>query len=99
VKARENLAGVSSTSKSQDNTILPRASIAEIVLYVEYDSRPVPRAPRSNKRMRVDDASARVSSTRKPHQSSTHLGTQVVGSMLLGEHFNIFVFFVVYSCP
>jgi hypothetical protein len=48
--------------------------------------------------MWVDDASAGVSSTKKPHQSSTRPGTLVVGNMLLGEHFNIFVFFVVCSC-
>jgi hypothetical protein len=100
VKVRENLAGASSTSKSQATTFLPSASIAETVLYVEYVSRLVPRAPRSvSKRTRADDASTGVSATKKPRQSSTRPGTQVVGSMLLGKHFNIFVFFVVCSCP
>jgi hypothetical protein len=98
VKARENLARASSTSKSQATTILPGASIVETVPYIEYVPHPVPRAPCSSKRTRADDASARVSSTKRPHQSSTCLGTQVVGSMLLGEHFNIFVFFVVCLC-
>jgi hypothetical protein len=78
VKARENLARVSSTSKSQANTILLGASIAEIVPYVEYVSHPVPRAPHSSKRTQADDASARVSYTRKPRQLSTRPGTQVV---------------------
>jgi hypothetical protein len=91
VKVGENLAGASSTSKSQATTILPDASITKTVPYVEYVPRLVPRAPRSvNKRTRADDASAGVSVTKKPHQSSTRPGTQVVGSMLLGEHFNIF---------
>jgi hypothetical protein len=100
VKVGENLAGASSTSKSQATTILLGASISETVPYVEYVPRLVPRAPCSvSKRMRADDASVEVSSTKKPRQSSTRPGTQVISSMLLGEHFNIFVFFVVCSCP
>jgi hypothetical protein len=95
VKAGENLAGASPTSKSQATTILPSASIIETIPYVEYVPRLVPQTPHSSKRTRADDASAGVSSTKKSRQSSTHPGTQVVGSMLLGEHFNIFVFFVV----
>jgi hypothetical protein len=74
VKARESLAGASSTSKSQATTILPGASIIEIIPYIEYVPRLVSRAPHSSKRMRADDASARVSSTKKPHQSSTRPG-------------------------
>jgi hypothetical protein len=97
-KTMENLAGASSTSKSQATTILPSASIAKTVPYVEYVPRPVPRAPRSNKRTRVDDVSAESSSIKKPRQPSTRPGTQVVGSMLLGEHFKNFVVFVVCSC-
>jgi hypothetical protein len=86
VKVRENLAGASSTSKSRANTIPPGASVAELVPYVEYVRHPVPRAPRSvSKRVRVDDASAGVSITKKPRQLSTRPGTQVIGSMLLGE--------------
>jgi hypothetical protein len=50
VKARENLARASSTSKSQATTIFSGASITETVPYVEYVPRPVPRAPRSSKR-------------------------------------------------
>jgi hypothetical protein len=98
VKVGESLAGASPTSKSQVTTILPGASITKTVPYVECVPRPVPRAPRSSKRTRADDASTGVSSTKKPRQSITHSGTQVVGSMLLGEHFNIFVFFVVCLC-
>jgi hypothetical protein len=100
VKVGENLAGASSTSKSQATTILSGASIAKLDPYVEYVPRPVPQAPRSvSKRARADDASTGVSATKKPRQSSTRLGTQVVGNMLLGEHFNFFVFFVVCLCP
>jgi hypothetical protein len=74
----------------QATTILPGASVTEPNPYVEYVPRPVPRAPRSvSKRARAGDAFTGVSITKKPCQSSTHLGTQVVGSMLLGEHFNI----------
>jgi hypothetical protein len=91
VKVGENLAEASSTSKSQATTIFPGASSAELDPYVEYVPRPVPRAHRSiSKRARADDAFTGVSATKKPHQSSTRPGTQVVGSMLLGEHFNMF---------
>jgi hypothetical protein len=49
------------------------------------------RAPRSiNKRARADDASTSVSITKKPCQPGTLLGTQVVGSTLLGEHISLF---------
>jgi hypothetical protein len=100
VKVGENLARASSTSKSEATTILPSASIIELNPYVEYVPRLVSRAPRSvSKRARADDASARVSATKKSHQLSTCPGTQVVGSMVLGEHFNIFVFLFVCSCP
>jgi hypothetical protein len=58
---------------------------------VEYVSCLVPRAPRSiNKRAQADDASASVSVTKKPHQPGTLPGTQVIGSMLLGEHISLF---------
>jgi hypothetical protein len=96
VKVGENLVGASSTSKSQATTILSGVSSAKLDPYIEYVPHPVPQAPRStSKRAWADDASASVSSTKKPRQSGTRPGTQVVGSMLLGEHFNIFVFFVV----
>jgi hypothetical protein len=51
VKARDNLAGASSTSKSQAATILPGAFVIETIPYVEYVPHPVPQAPRSSKRM------------------------------------------------
>jgi hypothetical protein len=94
----ENLTGAPSISKSQATIVLPDASIAKIVPYVEYVPRLVPRAPRSGKRTRVDDASAWSSSIKKSRQPSTRPGTQVVGSMLLDEYFEIFVVFVVCSC-
>jgi hypothetical protein len=97
-KAMENLARASSISKSQATIVLPSASIAEIVPYVAYVPCLVPQAPRSSKRTRVDDAFAGSSSIKKSCQPSTRPGTQVVGSMLLGEHFEIFVVFVVCSC-
>jgi hypothetical protein len=97
-KVVENLAGVSSISKSQATIVLPGASIAETIPYVEYVPRLVPRAPRSIKRTRADDASAGSSSIKKSRQPSTRLGTQVVGCMLLGEDFKNFVVFVVCSC-
>jgi hypothetical protein len=49
-KAMENLARVSSISKSQATIVLPGASIAKTIPYVEYVPRLVPRAPRSGKR-------------------------------------------------
>jgi hypothetical protein len=56
----------------------------------------VPRAPRSiNKRARVDNASASASVTKKSRQPGTLPGTQVVGSMLLGEHISLFYLLVV----
>jgi hypothetical protein len=90
VEVGENLARASSTSKFQATIILPGVSFVVLDPYVECVPRPVPRAPRSvSKRARADDASASVSTIKKPHQSSTCLGTQVVGSMLLGEHINM----------
>jgi hypothetical protein len=97
-KTMENLAGASSISKSQVTIVLPGASIIETIPYVEYVPHLVPWAPRSGKRMRVDDASVGLSSIKKSHQQSTRPGTQVVGSMLLSEHFEIFFVFVVCSC-
>jgi hypothetical protein len=60
----------------------------------------VPRAPRYiNKRAQADDASASASVTKKPHQPSTLPGTQVVGSMLLGEHISLFYpFCCLFAC-
>jgi hypothetical protein len=91
VEVGENLARASSASKFQITIILLGVFPAALDPYVEYVPRPVPRAPRSVSKMaRADDAFTGIFSTKKPCQSSTHLGTQVVGSMLLGEHINMF---------
>jgi hypothetical protein len=47
VEVRENLAGASSTSKSQATIILLGVSSAELDPYIEYVPHPVPQAPRS----------------------------------------------------
>jgi hypothetical protein len=86
----ENPTGLSSISKSPVVTILPSASCNELIQYVEYVLRPVPRAPCStSKRARADDASASMSATKKPYPLSTRLRTQVIGIMLLGERINV----------
>jgi hypothetical protein len=83
--------GVTSTiSKSQATTVLPGISSTELDPYIEYVHRQVPRAPRStSKRARADDTSISASVVKKSHQPSTLPGTQVVGSMLLGEYINM----------
>jgi hypothetical protein len=79
--------------------VLPSASCNELVQYVEYVPHLVPRAPRSiNKRTWADDASASVSATKKPRQPDTLLGTQVIGSMLLGEHISLFYPLLLFVC-
>jgi hypothetical protein len=84
VGVREDLAGVSTISKSQATTILSGVSSTELDPYVEYVHRLVPRASCStSKRARADDTSISASVVKKPHQPSTLLGSQVVGSMLL----------------
>ena len=99
VETGENLAGASLTSKFQTTTMFPGVSSIVLDVYVEYVPRPVPRAPRSvGKRGRVDCSSSGLSATKKSHQSSTRLGTQVVGSVLRGEHINMFCLFVVCLC-
>jgi len=96
VETRDSLAGASLTSKFQTTTMFPGVSSAVLDVYVEYVPRPVPRAPRSvEKRGRADCSSSSLSATKKPHQSSTHPGTQVLGSMLLGEHINMLCLLVV----
>ena len=96
VKTRENLAGASLTSKFQTTTMFPGVSSAILDVYVEYVPRSVPRAPRSvGKRGRADCSSSGLSATKKSHQSSTRPGTQVIRSVLLGEHINMFCLFVV----
>ena len=96
VNTGENLAGASLTSKFQTTTIFPGVSSANLDVYVEYVPRPVPRAPRTfRKRGRADSSSSAPSTAKKSRQSSTHLGTPVVASMLLGEHINTLYPFVV----
>ena len=90
VGARGSLAGASLTSKSQTAVMLPGVSFANPDVYVEYVPRSVPRAARSvGKRGRVAGSSSGVPAAKKAHQSSTCPGTQVISSMLLGEHINM----------
>ena len=96
VETGESLAGASLTSKFQITMMLPGVSSAFSDVYEEYVPRPVPRAPRTfRKRGRVDSSSSTPSAAKKSHQSSTHPGTLVVASMLLGEHINTLCPFVV----
>ena len=84
-----SLAGASSTSKFSTATMFPGVSSVISDVYVEYVPRPVPCGPRSvGKRGRVDSSSSGLSAAKKVRQSSTRLGTQVIGSMLLGERIN-----------
>ena len=98
-ETRGNLAGTSLTSKFQTSTVVPGASSAVLDVYVEYVPRPVPRGPRSVvKRGRVDSSSSVLPASKKSHQPSTLLGTLVIGSVLLGEHINMFGLSVIYLC-
>ena len=84
-----SLARPSLTSKSQTVVMLPGVSSANPDVYVEYVPRSVPRAARSvGKRGRVAGSSSGVPAPKKARQPSTYLGTQVIASMLLGEHIN-----------
>ena len=47
----------------------------------------------------MDCSSSGLSGTKKSHQSSTRLGTPVIGSVLLGEHINMFCFFCCLLVP
>ena len=99
VELGENLAGASLTSKFQTTTMFPGVSSAVLDVYVEYVPRSVPRAPHSvGKRGRADCSSSGLSATNKPRQSSTRPGTQVLGSVLLGEHINTLCLLVVCLC-
>ena len=89
VNTGENLAGASLTSKFQTTTIFPGVSSTNLDVYAEYVPRPVPRAPRTiGKRGRAAGPSSGLPGTKKPRQTSTRPCTQVLGSMLLGEHIN-----------
>ena len=95
VNTRENLAGASITSKFQITTVFPGVSSGVVDVYEEYVPRPVPRGPRSiSKRGRADGPSSGLPSSKKSCQPSTHPGTPVVASMLLGEHINTLCPFV-----
>ena len=85
----DRLAGTSAISKSQTAVMLPSISSTNPDVYVEYVPRSVPRAAHSvGKRGRVAGSSSGVPAAKKARQSSTCLGTQVIASMLLGEHIN-----------
>ena len=95
----DSLAGASLTSKSLTATMFPGVSSANLDVYIEYIPHPVPRGPRSvGKRGRAEGSSSGLSSAKKSHQSSTRPGTQVVTSMLLGEHINMLCPFVFCFC-
>ena len=99
MEAGGSLAGASLTSKFQTSMMLPDVSSAFSDVYEEYVPHLVPRAPRNGrKRGRADCYSSAPSTTKKPRQSSTHLGTPVVASMLLGEHINALCPFVFCFC-
>ena len=69
--------------------MLPGISSVNPDVYVEYVPHSVPRAAHSvGKRGRVVGSSFGVPAAKKAHQSSTCPGTQVIASMLLGEHIN-----------
>ena len=79
--------------------MLPGVSSAFSDIYEEYVPRLVPRAPRTfGKRGRANSSSSTPSAAKKSHQSSTHPGTPVVASMLLGEHINTLCPFVFCFC-
>ena len=99
VNTGENLAGASVISKFQITTVFPRVSFGVVDVYEEYVPRPVPRGPRSiSKRGRVDGSSSGLPISKKSRQPSTHPGTPVIGSVLLGEHINMFGLSVIYLC-
>ena len=99
VETGEKLAGASLTSKFQTTMMFLGVSSVILDTYVEYVPRPVPRAPCSvGKRGRADCSSFGFSAAKKSRQSSTRPGTQVIGSVLLGEHINMFCLFVVFFC-
>ena len=96
---RDSLAGASLTSKFQITTMFPSVSSTVSDVYVEYVPRPVPRGPRSvGKRGRPESSSSGLPTAKKSRQPSTHPGTRVVGSVVLGEHINMFCLFVVCLC-
>ena len=96
---RDSLAGASLTSKFQTTTMFPGVSSAVSDVYVEYVPRPVPRGPHSvGQRGRAEGSSSGLSASKKSCWSSTLPGTQVIGSVLLGEHINMFCLSVLCLC-
>ena len=99
VNTGENLAGASVISKFQITIAFPRVSSGVVDVYEEYVPRLVPRGPHSvSKRGRADGSSSGLPVSEKSRQSSTHPGTPVIGSVLLGEHINMFGLSVIYLC-
>ena len=98
VDAGGSLDGVSLTSKFQTAIMLPSVSSAFSDIYEEYVPRLVPRGPRSVRKMGRAESSSSLSSAKKSRQLSTHPGTPVVASMLLGEHINALCPFVFCFC-
>ena len=99
VETGYSLVGASLTSKFQTTTMFPSVSSIIFDVYVEYVPRLVPRGPRSViKRGRADCSSSGLFAAKKSRQSSTHPGTQVIGSMLLGEHINTLCLLAVCLC-
>ena len=98
VETRDSLAGASLTNKFQTTAMFPGVSSAGLGTHVEHVPRPVPRAPRSGGKRGRADCSSSFPSTKKPRPTSTRPGTQVIGSMLLGEHINMFCLFIVCFC-
>ena len=98
VETEDSLAGASLTSKFQTTMMFPGIYSVVFDVYVKYVTHPVPRAPRSVGKRGRADCSSSLSATKKYRQSSTRPGTQVIGSMLLGEHINMFCLFVVCFC-
>ena len=96
VSTGEKLTGSSVTSKFQITTAFSRVSSRFVDVYEEYVPRLVPRGPRSvSKRGRADGSSPGLPTSKKSRQPSTHPGTPVIASMLLGEHINTVCPFVV----
>ena len=99
VSTGEKLTGSSVTSKFQITTVFPGVSSGVVDVYEEYVPRPVPRGPRSvSKRGRADGSSSGLPISKKSRQPSTHPGTPVIGSVLLGEHINMFGLSIIYLC-
>ena len=97
VNTGENLAGAFVISKFQTTTAFTGVSSGVVDVYEEYVPHLVPRGPRSlSKRGWADGSSSGLPVSKKSRQPSTHPGTPVIGSVLLGEHINMFGLSVIY---